>query len=219
MKKITLIGATGLIGKKVLHLLAQHDDIEPINVIVRRDAQLKGNKVNKHIIDFEDIAQMKKIIDGSDAVICTVGTTKKKVKGDKSLYRKVDFDIPVHAAQCCQLVGCPHFLVVSSVGADASSKNFYLRLKGEMELAIEELELPQFSVFRPSMLLGDRKEFRFGEKVGQYIMRALKIFIPTNYKPIHAREVAQGIVKQLDTTSRGKNILHNKEIWELTKAH
>jgi uncharacterized protein YbjT (DUF2867 family) len=93
------------------------------------------------------------------------------------------------------LVGCENFVLVSSIGANANSNSFYLRLKGEVEEAIKEVGLMKLHIMRPSMLLGNRNEFRLGEKIGQTLMKATSFLIPRKYKAVHARDVAKAMVR------------------------
>lgn len=215
-KNVTIIGATGLIGSELLSLLQEDPDIEKINVLVRRKVDIKHPKVNTLIIDFDDQDAFKNALQGSDSVFCAVGTTTKKVKGDKAAYRKVDYDIPVNACTYAAANGATHFLVVSSVGADSQSNNFYLQLKGEMEDALKALSIPSVSIFRPSMLLGNRNEFRLGEKIGQVVMQGLKFLIPTKYKPIKAHDVALGMLIASKKGDKGIKVYLNKDIWGVT---
>jgi uncharacterized protein YbjT (DUF2867 family) len=129
-----------------------------------------------------------------DAVFCAIGTTNKKVKGDKDAYRKVDYDIPVNAARYCAMLGCRVFVLVSSVGANSQSKNFYLRLKGEVEDKMKESGLETVHIMQPSLLLGDRKEARSGEKIGKLVMGSLSFLIPSRYKPVHGKTVAKAML-------------------------
>ena len=136
-----------------------------------------------------------RLIAGSDATFCAIGTTQKKVKGDSTAYYKVDYDIPVKAAKFCEETGCPLFLLVSSVGANSRSKNFYLKLKGEVEDTLREMKIASVSVFRPSMLLGKRKEFRFGEEVAKAISAPLSFLFPSKYEPVKAENVARAMIE------------------------
>ena len=167
------------------------------------------------VLDFADQAALKSSIAGSDAVFCAVGTTQKKVKGDKIAYRKVDYDIPVHAAQFCAETGCPHFLLVSSVGANSHSNSFYLKLKGEVEDRLRIMNIDMISIFRPSMLLGKREERRFGEGIAQALMRPLSFLIPSQYKPMEASEVARAMIAASKRDNPGFHIYHFKEMMEL----
>jgi uncharacterized protein YbjT (DUF2867 family) len=193
-KTATLIGATGLIGSQILQRLLEDPDFTNIKVLVRRPFDLTHPKVQLILLDFADEAAYQAAIAGSDVVFCSVGTTLKQVNGDMVAYRKIDYDIPVNAARFCAATACPKFLLVSSIGADSQSRNFYLKLKGEVEEKVGSLGLPAVSIFRPSMLLGQRAEFRLGEKIGQVLMGVLGFLIPAQYKAIDVKTVAKAMV-------------------------
>ena len=163
----TLIGATGLIGNYLLEELLNDDYFDTVRILIRRPVDSTHPKLEKKLVDFTDTESFRLSLEGSDVVFCAVGTTQKKVKGDKAAYRKVDYDIPVNAARFCKMNGCGKFILVSSVGANSNSSNFYLKLKGEVEDAVKAAGLRSVHIMRPSMLLGYRKEFRSGEKIGQ----------------------------------------------------
>ncbi|HEV8283222.1 MAG TPA: NAD(P)H-binding protein [Chitinophagaceae bacterium] len=194
VKTATVIGATGLIGGELLKFLLNDDYFKTVRVIIRRPFNRGHPKLEKKLVDFNDNDSLLVALDGSDVIFCTVGTTQKKVKGDEQAYRKVDYDIPVHAARFCKMTGCKTFVLVSSVGANSKSGNFYLKLKGEVEDAVKELGIESVHIMRPSMLLGERKEFRLGEKIGQPIMKAFSFLLPSKYKPVQARDVAKAML-------------------------
>jgi uncharacterized protein YbjT (DUF2867 family) len=193
-KNATLVGATGLIGAQILQQLLEDPDFAIIKVLVRRPIDLTHPKVQLILLDFANEAAYQAAIAGSDVVFCSVGTTLKQVNGDMVAYRKIDYDIPVNAARFCAATACPKFLLVSSIGADSQSRNFYLKLKGEVEEKVGSLGLSTVSIFRPSMLLGQRAEFRLGEKIGQVLMGALAFLIPAQYKAIEATTVARAMI-------------------------
>lgn len=211
-KTVAIIGATGLIGSELLNLLLKDDDFGRIKLLVRRPFVLDHAKVRVFEIDFADKAAFENAIAGSDAVFCTVGTTNKQVGGDKQAYRNVDFDIPVNAARCCVKTGCPCILIVTAVGADSKSNNFYLRLKGETEDALKAMNISSVSVFHPSMLLGKRLEFRRGERTIQALMKGLSFLLPSKYKPITARRVAEAMIAASKQRIPGFHVLHYKEM-------
>lgn len=186
----TLIGATGLIGGYLLEELLNDDYFDTVRILIRRPAETSHPKLEKKIVDFNDNDSMLIAMNNSDVVFCSVGTTQKKVKGNKEAYRKVDYDIPVNAARFCKMTGCEKFVLVSSVGANNKGKNFYLKLKGEVEDAVNLVGLKSVHIMRPSMLLGDRKEFRLEEKIGKGIMKVISFLLPSKYKPVHGRDVA-----------------------------
>jgi uncharacterized protein YbjT (DUF2867 family) len=193
-KTATLIGATGLIGGELLNLLLKDDYFQAVKILVRRPFNLVHARLEKKLVDFNDNDSLLVALDNSDIIFCTVGTTQKKVKGDKEAYRKVDYDIPVHAARFSKMVGCNVFVLVSAVGANSKSKNFYLKLKGEVEDQIGKIGIDSVHIMRPSMLVGDRHEYRVAEKIGTLLMKAFSFLLPSKYKPIHARDVAKAMV-------------------------
>src|SRR6266513_446453 len=186
----TLIGATGLIGNYLMNELLNDPFYDTVKILIRRPLDITHPKLEKKIVDFNDNDSLLIAIDNSDIVFCTVGTTQRKVKGDKEAYRKVDYDIPVRAARFCKMTGCETFVLVSSVGANSKSNSFYLKLKGEVEDAVKAVSLRSVHIMRPSMLLGDRKEFRSGEKIGKVLVTVLSFLLPSKYKPIQAKKVA-----------------------------
>jgi uncharacterized protein YbjT (DUF2867 family) len=149
-------------------------------------------------------------------VFCSVGTTQKKVNGNQIEYRKVDYDIPVKAAKFCEENEGTSFLLVSSVGADSASKNFYLAIKGEVEEAVMKRKIASISIFRPSLLLGDRKEFRIGEKISTILMKPLSFLIPSIYKPIEVAQVAKSMYQAAVLNKPGIHIYHYAEMVEST---
>lgn len=202
-KTATLIGATGLIGNQILQQLLEDPDFTNIKVLVRRPSDLAHPKVQLILLDFADEAAYQAAIAGSDVVFCSVGTTLKQVNRDMVAYRKIDYEIPVNAARFCAATGCPKFLLVSSIGANSQSSNFYLKLKGEVEEKVGSLGLPSVSIFRPSMLVGQRAEFRLGERIGQVMMGALAFLIPEQYKAIDVNIVAKAMIAAAKKDSAG----------------
>lgn len=194
MKTAVVFGASGLIGSHLLPLLFEDDTYDLVLVFTRKPLGIVAAKLEEIITDFKDLDSLRKQVKG-DVVFCCLGTTINKA-GSEAAFRRVDFELVRWAAVAASASEnkIPKFLVVSSMGANPDSRNFYLRTKGEMEKAVTALNFEQCVVLRPSMLTGPRKEFRFGERVGQFFMTALGIFIPKNYKLIHARSVAKAMV-------------------------
>lgn len=187
----TLIGATGLIGGYLLEELLKDNYYDTVRILIRRPFELTHPKLEKKLVDFSDPESFRLALEGSDVVFCTIGTTQKKVKGDKEAYRKVDYDIIVNAARFCKMNGCETFVFVSAVGANSKSNNFYLKLKGEVEDAVKAVGLKSIHIMRPSLLIGNRKEFRLGEKIAQWVMPVFSFLLPKKYRPVKARDVAK----------------------------
>ena len=214
-KQVTLFGATGLIGSYLLEFLLKDSDIHLINVVGRNPFHLEHDKINNIVIDFEDVSSISNSVTGSEAVFVSIGTTMSKVNGDKIKYKSVDFDIIFNIANACKQKNINQFIYVSSLGSNANSSNFYLRLKGEIDEAVAKLNLNSTSVFRPSVLLGKRNESRPGEKIMQFIMPLLDFMIPSNSKAIKAKDVAKSMFNTSKNYKSGVRIYHYNEIKEL----
>ena len=186
-----VVGATGLIGSEVVKLLLNDNSFSEVRLLVRRPLSLSHPKLRIQLVDFDNYFDIKKKMSSGHSVFCCVGTTQKKVKGDLNAYRKVDYDIPVNTANAAIENGFKNYLLVSSVGANEKSKNFYLQLKGSVEVAVSKLDFQSVYFFRPSLLLGERSEFRLGEKVAQTIMSTFSFVLvggSRKYKPIHCND-------------------------------
>jgi uncharacterized protein YbjT (DUF2867 family) len=218
----TLIGATGLIGGHLLRHLQADPYFATVRVLVRRPMELQAPRTEVKLVNFQDVESFRLGLEGSDLIFCAVGTTQKKVGGDEAAYRKVDFDIPVGAARWGKEAGARHLLVVSSIGANKASRNFYLRLKGETEAAVTAAALPALSIFRPSMLLGERKEQRPGERIGQVFSQAISGLMLgglRKYRPIDAEDVAAAMLAQAKSHSKGVSILEYDAIRALANRY
>jgi uncharacterized protein YbjT (DUF2867 family) len=212
-----ILGATGLIGSRLLELLVHDETFTRIRVISRRPLSLKDPKIDVSVIDFADQVAFRNALEGCSAVFCAVGTTQKKVKGDNSAYRKVDFDIPVNAARICAETGSRHFLLISSVGANSSSGNFYLKLKGEVEETVKQFNIPSISIFQPSMLLGKREERRPAERIVSVIIKPLSFLFPAKYKPVEASCVASSMLSAYLQDKPGVQVYQYNDIMGLCR--
>ena len=208
----TLVGATGLIGSHLLEELLNDPYFDTVRILIRRPLDLNHPKLEKKIVDFHDSDSLLVAVSNSDVLFCAIGSTMKKVKGDKDAYRKIDFDIPVKLARFCKMTGCEKFILVSSAGANSKSMNFYQRLKGETDEAIKEAGLKTVHIMRPSLLLGERKEFRLGENIGKAVMTGLSFLIPEKYKAIQGKDVAKIMVALSKKNEEGYFIHANSEI-------
>jgi len=211
-KTATLIGSTGLIGSHVIDLLQKDSEFSSIHVLVRRSIEFNNPKIKVKVVDFSDPESYKAEITESNVVFCAVGTTTKKVKGDKQKYKEIDFDIPVNTAKLCKEVGCPKFIVVSSHGANSKSTNFYLKLKGEVEDTLSSLNIQSLLIFRPSLLTGKRKEFRLGERIMKLLLKPISFLFPKNLKPIDASDVAKAMVEASKLDAKGTIVYNYQEM-------
>jgi len=192
MRTAAVFGTTGLIGNHLCQLLA-------INPGYRKVYAFARNKPDSLPINIEHVAfdpALIKIPESVDDVFVCLGSTMKKA-GSKDAFRKVDYEMVVEIAKQAKASLVKHFIVVSSLGADPSSNNFYLKTKGEMEEAVKQLDFEYSGFLRPSLLLGNRKEFRFGEKIAILFFKIFSfIFVGPlkKYKGIKAEDVAKGMI-------------------------
>ena len=213
----TLVGATGLVGSYLLEELLNDPFFDTVRIIIRRPLDITHPKLEKKIVDFNDSDSLLVALSNSDVLFCTIGSTMKKVKGDKEAYRKIDFDIPVKLARFCKMTGCEKFILVSSAGANSKSRNFYQRLKEETEEAVKSVGLITVHIMRPSLLLGERKEFRPGENIGKAVMTSLSFLIPEKYKAIQGKDVAKVMLALAKKNDEGILVHENREIRDLSK--
>lgn len=201
LKSAIVLGATGLVGKALTQQLLQDSRYGEITLLVRKPLAASlfddpQGKLNPIVIDFEQLQDYQGYFT-VDHVYCCLGTTIKSA-GSQSAFRRVDFEYVHVAAQLARAQRASGFVWVSSIGADAKSSNFYLRVKGELENAIMTMpQLNHAAAVRPSLLVGEREESRFGEQLGialGSVIAPLMIGGLRKYRPIQAADVAQQMI-------------------------
>jgi uncharacterized protein YbjT (DUF2867 family) len=216
MAKTALIfGATGLVGKSLLHNLISDQNYAKIKIFVRKNPEISHPKLEIHVSDFSDIISLKDHIKGDD-LFCCLGTTIAKA-GSKDAFRKIDYELPVELAMMAAENKVNGLFVVSSLGADSNSSNFYLRTKGEMEEAVKKSGVNTIGVFRPSLLFGARKEFRFGEILGKGVMKLINPLLHGSlkkYRGIEASDVARAMAAAAKNKT-GTSIYQSDEIQKI----
>ena len=216
MKTALIIGSTGLIGSELLNLLLESSHYTKVITFVKRDTGIKHPKLTQHIIDFDKPETYKELVVGDD-FFCTIGTTIKKA-GSQKAFRKVDFEYPRQFAAFALQNRVKQFLIISSLGADANSGNFYLKTKGEIQDFLKDCNFESVAVLQPSLLLGNRTEFRLGEKVGAFFMKSLSFLFLGNlkkYKPIEGKTVAKALLKIAQKNDTGFKIYESDVIQEI----
>ncbi len=195
-KTAVIIGATGLTGKKLLSYLLNDEQYDCVKVLARKELLLHHPKLEQYCTHFDQMEQFTEQLSGHD-YYCCLGTTLKKA-GSKKQQQIIDRDYPIMFANIASKHKARFFVIISSVGADAKSSNFYLKTKGEMEDGIENsLGSTSVKIFRPGLLLGNRSELRVFEKMGMYIMKIINPFllgILSKYKAIHIENVAKAML-------------------------
>ncbi len=200
--KALVLGASGLVGKALVNQLCQDERYSQITCLVRSPLSQSQyldplNKIQAIVIDFDELQDYQGYF-SVEHVYCCLGSTIKQA-GSQSKFRKVDFQLVHVAAQLTRAQRAKSFVWISSVGANAKSKSFYLKVKGELENAI--LSMPQLAnaaAVRPSLLLGERADKRTGESMGIAFAKALSPIMVgplAKYRPVNANQVAYQMTK------------------------
>ncbi|HBV88599.1 MAG TPA: oxidoreductase [Desulfosporosinus sp.] len=203
-KSALLVGASGLVGGELLNCLLNGTEYSRVLIFVRKPTGLKHLKLEEHLIEFNNLPYYKEFFEVND-VFCCLGTTIKKAKS-QAAFKKVDVEYPLELAKLAKEMKVEKFLVISSMGANPKSPVFYSRMKGLLEEELKMISIKSLHIFRPSLLLGDRKEFRIGESISAYLTKGISfIFIGPlkKYKPIDAKRVAKGMYKAAQSRSEG----------------
>jgi uncharacterized protein YbjT (DUF2867 family) len=192
LKTAIILGATGLTGSLLLKKLSKDPAFEKIKLFSRSSAAENSPKIEEHLID---MVQLEKYFEAfrADVVFCCIGTTKAKAP-DKETYKKIDYGIPVTAARLAKQNGIETFIVISAMGADENSGIFYNKTKGEMQRDVLKQNIQNTYILQPSLIVGDRAENRFGEKIATFFMKAFGFFIPKKYKMIKAETIAEAML-------------------------
>ena len=211
--KITILGGSGLIGMHLIKQACADHYFTKINVIVRRPLATKDPKINELVIDFADLSSVIKETIG-DALICTLGTTRKKTP-DKKYYREIDLTYTLISAKGALENGHKQVHLVSSIGANEKSSVFYPALKGEIERLISELSFDSTFIYRPSILIGKRETARPLEWLSQLISSLINPFLfgrLKKYRSISGEKVAEKIINELKKNKVGKYYFESNEL-------
>jgi uncharacterized protein YbjT (DUF2867 family) len=213
-KTALLLGATGLTGGFLLTELINSGAYSKIIVPARRHLATDNPIVDQVVTDFKNLDAIKDRLVADD-VYCCLGTTIAVAK-TKEAFRFVDYELPLAFAKIAKEQGAKSFNLMSSIGAKVDTSTFYLKTKGEVERDIAALPFKRVNIFRPSMLLGPRKETRSGESIGKVVMTGLNFLWKgplKNYKPIESADVAKAMAKiGVRGEGSGLRILESAEI-------
>jgi uncharacterized protein YbjT (DUF2867 family) len=213
MKTALVIGSTGLIGSQLVDLLVTSEHYEKVLIFVKRDSGKLHPKLEQHIINFDAPEAYQHLVKGDD-LFCTIGTTIKKA-GSQSAFRKVDYEYPIGFSKIAKTNNIKQFLIVSSLGANKDSNNFYLKTKGEMEAALAKANFETTVIVRPSLLLGHRSEFRLGEKIGVFLSKGFSFLLfgsLKKYRPIESATVARALYLLAQYNVKGYTIYESDEL-------
>jgi len=215
-----VLGASGLTGGLLVNELLADKDYKTVHVLVRKTLTIIHPKLQQHVVDFNNKEDFSNKIGEGDVIFSCIGTTQKKVKGDKKLYEKIDHDIPVNAAETAISHHFKKFLIISSVGANEKSSNFYLSLKGKTENSLKQFPFESISIFQPSLLNGRRNETRFVEQIAETIMDLLSFLLLgplQKYRAIGANNVARAMVYASKQKMTGIHYYHYGEMMDMAR--
>ncbi|MGE5674918.1 MAG: oxidoreductase [Mycobacterium leprae] len=213
-RRACIVGASGLVGGGLVNELLMRSAYDRVTILVRRKLPLAHPKLEQRVVDFDHLPA--DAVQGDDC-FCCLGTTIKKA-GSQAAFRKVDYDYPVAFAHLAKESGARQYLIVTAMGADARSGIFYNRVKGEAEEALKQLGLPGLHIFRPSLLLGNRHEFRLGEAVAAALSPLVTPFLVggmRKYRPIQGYAVARAMRNVALDEVEGTHIYPSDEIARL----
>lgn len=204
-RTVALAGATGLVGRAILDGLLADNTVTAVHALGRRKSGTAHPKLTSHVVDFAALPPLPPL----DEVYLALGTTIK-VAGSQAAFQAVDFEANLAVARAALAAGARRAGLVSAMGADAKSRVFYNRVKGELEEALAQLPFDGLVIARPSLLVGDREALgqpeRPAEKVSMAVGRIFRPVIPANYRPIAAADVARALRARVPT-ARGRVVL------------
>jgi uncharacterized protein YbjT (DUF2867 family) len=208
-KSVLLAGATGLVGRECLAALLAESAFDPVTILVRRPppSPPPSDRLVVRVVDFENLDREASAF-AVHHVFCCLGTTMRNA-GSRDAFRRVDYDYALHTAQLGLAGGAKHFLLVSALGADATSRVFYNRVKGDLEHAVGRLGYTSVTIVRPSLLLGERHERRLGEDMAKRFLA----LAPAPWRPIPAKQVAAALVRAAREDAPGIRVITNRELF------
>lgn len=217
-KTALIIGSTGLVGEHCLQELLASPHYDKVIALVRKDPGITNPKLKTIVADFDKLDTLATEIKADD-VFNTMGTTIAKA-GSQEAFKKVDVDIPLAVAKIAKANGAKRFLSVSSLSANPKSPVFYSRMKGVLEEELKKVGFESLVIFRPSLLMGNRKEKRVGEGIAQSVYSAFSfVFVGAikKYKGTPADSLAEVMVALANDGKTGVRIIENDEILEIAE--
>lgn len=210
-----LAGATGLVGHALLARLVDDPDYTRVVALARRPLDLRHPRLVVTVVPFDRLDAVA--LPSIDDVFCCLGTTIKAA-GSQAAFRKVDHDYPLKIAELGLAAGASQLLLVSAMGADPNSRVFYSRVKGELEDAAAKLGFRTVIALRPSLLAGERAEFRAGERTALALLAPLRFLVPAAYRPVDATAVAAAMHALAKRKLAGRHVVRSDAIARLAQS-
>lgn len=214
MKTAIIIGATGLVGSTLVKQILDNPNYSKVTLLLRKPLDIQHPKLLQEIVDF-DKPDTTKII--GDDLFCAMGTTLSKA-GSKEAQYKIDCTYPYEFGKIAKINGVKQYILVSSIGSDENSSSFYLRTKGDLEQKLKTLGFENFISVRPSFILGNRQEFRLGEKIGIVLAKVISPLLVGSlkkYRGIEAAQIAKAMQVLADKGLSGVHFFESDELQAL----
>lgn len=208
--KLLIVGSTGLVGRHALTLALAHPRVDAVIAPVRRVAPATHPKLHAPKVDFDALpkdAPWWQV----DAVVCALGTTIR-VAGSEAAFRRVDHDYPLAVARIARAHGAATYVLNSAMGADAGSRIFYSRVKGELERDLASVGFASLTLVRPGLIGGERDEFRAGERAATVVLRALHPLLPRRWRINPAERIAQCMIDAAVSAAPGTHVIGSDEL-------
>lgn len=209
-----------MVGRELTALCINEPKIDTVFLLVRKNLAIEHDKVRQIIIDYDTISE-KDIPEKIDVLYCCLGTTIKKAE-TKERFRKVDFEYVVELANLAKFKKVGKFITITAMGASRKSSMFYNRVKGETEdYLMNDLKMDNVFILRPALLLGNREEYRLGERIATKLMTLMNLMFIGNlrlYKAIPAKTVAKAMLNLSKMKETGKRILLNDALFTIAEA-
>ncbi|WP_150302888.1 NAD(P)H-binding protein [Pseudomonas saliphila] len=207
--KLLLVGASGLVGSHVLRRALADERISAVVAPSRRPLS-EHPKLSAPVVDFEHLPANAAWWQ-ADAVICALGTTMKQA-GSRDVFRRVDHDYPLAVAKLAQQHGTPSYVLNSAMGADAASRIFYNRVKGELEQDLAGCGFASLTFVRPGLISGPRQEFRPGERAAEWVLKALGPVLPRGMRVNLADNIARALLESAIAAQPGVQVVKSNAL-------
>ncbi|MFF2889872.1 NAD(P)H-binding protein [Paenibacillus sp. NPDC057967] len=215
-RRAVIAGATGLVGGELVKLLLGREDYSCVTVLVRRKLPMEHERLEQLVVDYERLEELPNHLFENSDVYCALGTTRKKA-GSKEQFERVDYGYPMALGRLAKRYNADRMLIVTAMGSDEASIFFYSKVKGKVEKELQQLQLRRLHIFRPSLILGDRQEHRFGEAAAAKLYAKFPFLFggtKSKYRPITAREIAEGMLSMALAEDASERIIPSHIIAE-----
>jgi uncharacterized protein YbjT (DUF2867 family) len=212
--RIALVGATGLIGTSLIRAAVGRSDVRIVGIARREAALPPGARMEMLVAEPEGWGDAIAAAN-ADVLVCALGTTIRKVGGDQAAFRAIDQDLVLAVARAAKAANIRQMIVISSIGADVAAKNFYLRVKGEVEQALGKVGITRLDIIRPGLLRGARGETRVGERLAKLASPLTDLLLHGSlrkYRSVKADTVARAIIGLAKEKAAGRFVFEHDAI-------